>query len=290
VKKALTGGGPRKARRTGENANEYENDGWETSAGRAPCAAPDGCDQTGSWETEGVNDNVRPCERKPIGQIRRQPEAREPLQVREPLREGAFVKRSPDLWKSIPAVGNAPVRKPSPHTSPARRGNAPLERAEKQSALTGQRRTNSERATAREAPRTARTAHAPSSLLPEETRMPPEIERKRATRSMTPGVAQPQDDFLASLLLSLQRDLPPRVSGCTRCLPLSSFFRTTVTVWLVVRFRLPSSRAGRGAAGGRRRFFSEGSRRDVNSGGLSLCATRSERARFRFLHPHERAP
>ncbi|PSQ68740.1 MAG: hypothetical protein BRD29_03185 [Bacteroidetes bacterium QH_2_67_10] len=55
---------------------------------------------------------------------------------------------------------------------------------------------------------------------------------------MTPGIAQPQDDFLASLLLSLQRDLPPRVSGCTRCLPLSSFFRTTVTVWLVVRFRL----------------------------------------------------
>lgn len=112
MKKALTGGSPRKARRTGENANEYENDGWETSAGRAPCAAPDGCDQTGSWETEGVNDNVRPCERKPIGQIRRQPEAREPLQVREPLREGAFVKRSPDLWKSIPAVGNAPFGSP----------------------------------------------------------------------------------------------------------------------------------------------------------------------------------
>lgn len=209
MKKALTGGSPRKARRTGENANEYENDGWETSAGRAPCAAPDGCDQTGSWETEGVNDNVRPCERKPIGQIRRQPEAREPLQVREPLWEGAFVKRSPDLWKSIPAGkalprwGTPRSEAHSPHTSSARRGNAPLERAEKQSALTGQRRTNSERATAREAPRTARTAHAPSSLLPEETRMPPEIERKRATRSMTPGVAQPQDDFLASLLLSL---------------------------------------------------------------------------------------
>ena len=82
--------------------------------------------------------------------------------------------------------------------------------------------------------------------------MPPEIERKRATRSMTPGVAQPQDDFLASLLLSLQRDLPPRVSGCTRCLPLSSFFRTTVTVWLVVRFRLSvfSKQDGEQPAGG----------------------------------------